>query len=84
MSGVREQLMSSTLDAVARGQKWEYLVLTVEPGESLADARRRLGEHAEYGRWELQRTVHYTGGARRHWLRRRVMRVASTLDVGAA
>ena len=57
--------MSSTLDSVAQGQKWEYLVLTVAPEESLGDARRRLVEHAEYGRWELQRAVHYRGGARR-------------------
>jgi len=78
---MREQLMSSTPDAAARGQKWEYLVVTVAPEESLSDARRRIAEHAEYGRWELQRSVHYRGGARRHWLRRRVMRVASTLEI---
>lgn len=76
---MREQLMSSTLDSIARGQKWEYLVITVSPAESLGDARRRLVEHAEYGRWELQRSVHFRGGARRYWLRRRVVRVASTL-----
>ncbi|MDY6055391.1 DUF5703 family protein [Micrococcus sp.] len=76
---MREQLMSSTLDAAARGQKWEYLVITTGPDQALAEVRRRLAEHAEYGRWELQRTVHYRGGARRYWMRRRVMRVASTL-----
>lgn len=77
---MREQLMSSTLDAISRGQKWEYLVMTVAAHESLADARRRLVEHAEYGQWELQRSVHYRDGARRYWMRRRVMRVASTLQ----
>ena len=46
----------------------------------LADARRRLVEHAEYGQWELQRSVHHRDGARRYWMRRRVMRVASTLQ----
>jgi hypothetical protein len=40
-------------------------------------------EHAEYGKWELQRTVLYRGGARRYWLRRRIIRVRSTLDVRA-
>ncbi|CAM3781144.1 DUF5703 domain-containing protein [Micrococcus flavus] len=80
MDAMREQLMSSTLDSVTRGQKWEYLVLTVAPHESLGEARRRLVDHAEYGGWELQRSVHYRGGARRHWMRRRVMRVASTLE----
>ncbi|TFI50146.1 hypothetical protein E4A41_04205, partial [Micrococcus endophyticus] len=64
---MREQLMSSTLDSIACGQKWEYLVITVSPDESLGDARRRLVEHAEYGRWELQRSVHFRGGARRYW-----------------
>ena len=39
---MREQLMSSTLDAISRGQKWEYLVMTVAAHESLADARRCL------------------------------------------
>ena len=33
---MREQLMSSTLDSIARGQKWEYLVMTVAAHESLA------------------------------------------------
>ena len=37
--------MSSTLDSITRGQKWEYLVLTVAPHESLGDARRRLVDH---------------------------------------
>ncbi|MCV7528547.1 DUF5703 family protein [Micrococcus luteus] len=54
--------------------------MTVAAHESLADARRRLVEHAEYGQWELQRSVHYRDGARRYWMRRRVMRVASTLQ----
>lgn len=71
--------MSSTLDSHSRGQKWEYLVMTVAPHDSLGDARRRLVEHAEYGQWELRRTVLYRGGVRRHWLRRRVTRVPSTL-----
>ncbi len=59
---------------------FEYLVLTVRPGQSIADARRELVEHAEYGKWELRTTRIYRGGMRRYWMRRRVMRVASTLD----
>jgi hypothetical protein len=35
-------------------------------------------EHAEYGRWELSRTVIYEGGVRRMWLRRKIMRVQRT------
>ncbi len=37
-----------------------------------------LSEQAEYGRWELARTVIFVGGARRVWLRRRTMRVERT------
>lgn len=59
---------------------FEYLVLTVRPGQSITDARRELVEHAEYGKWELRTTRIYMGGMRRYWMRRRVMRVVSTLD----
>lgn len=76
---MREQTMSSTLDSISHRQNWEYLVLTVSPDDSLAEARRRLVEHAEYGKWELQRSLLYRGGMRRYWMRRRVMKVRSTL-----
>ncbi|WP_047692550.1 DUF5703 family protein [Kocuria sp. ZOR0020] len=77
---MREQIVHSTaritMDA---DQRFEYLVLTVAPGERVADARMRLSEHAEYGKWELTRSVHLYGGTRKFWMRRRVMRVRSTL-----
>ena len=41
--------------------------------------RRLLTDEAEYGRWELARTRVYVGGARKVWLRRKAMQVASTL-----
>ncbi|WP_277246094.1 DUF5703 family protein [Micrococcus terreus] len=77
---MREQTMSSTLDSITHRQNWEYLVITVSPDESLAQARRRLVEHAEYGKWELQRSLVYRGGMRRFWMRRRIIRVRSTLS----
>ncbi|MET1034700.1 MAG: DUF5703 family protein [Arthrobacter sp.] len=58
---------------------FEYLVMTVRPGQSLAEARRSLAEHAEYGKWELRRSRIYYGGVRRYWMRRRLMRVERTL-----
>lgn len=61
------------------GSTWEYLVITCQPRESLTEVRRRIVEHAEYGKWELRRTLIYTGGVRKHWLRRRVMKVQRTL-----
>lgn len=54
---------------------YEYQVLTFPRSYALADTRRILTDHAEYGRWELARTRTYWGGARRVWLRRRVVRV---------
>ncbi|MET4061433.1 hypothetical protein ABIB35_003005 [Arthrobacter sp. UYP6] len=57
---------------------YEYLVVSVNPSDSISEARRIITEHAEYGKWELQRSCIYRGGARRFWLRRRIMRVRRT------
>ena len=57
---------------------YEYRVLTFDRHTSKAEARQMVREHAEYGRWELSRTVIYEGGLRRIWLRRRIMRVQRT------
>jgi Family of unknown function (DUF5703) len=40
-----------------------------------------LTDAAEYGRWELDRLRLYPDGRRRVVLRRRIIRVRSTLDV---
>ncbi|MFJ7749574.1 DUF5703 family protein [Arthrobacter sp. NPDC097144] len=58
---------------------YEYLVVSVNPGDPVAEARRIIREHAEYGKWELHRSRLYRGGARRFWLRRRIMRVHRTV-----
>jgi hypothetical protein len=63
--------------ALAQGQ-YEYRRLTIAPSVSASDARRRLTDEAEYGRWELARTRIYVGGMREVVLRRRVIRVLST------
>lgn len=60
-------------------KQYEYLVLTVGPDDSLPEARRRLVEHSEYGKWELERSRLYFGGGRRFWLRRRVTQVQRTV-----
>lgn len=60
------------------GRQYEYLVLSVGPRDSLADARQRVREHSEYGRWELERSRLYMGGGRQYWLRRKVMAVERT------
>jgi hypothetical protein len=42
--------------------------------------RRLLTDQAEYGGWELARVRLYPDGSRRVELRRRIIRVRSTLD----
>jgi hypothetical protein len=63
----------------ARGGQYEYRVLRLDRLMSRNDARRLLTDEAEYGRWELARTRLYAGGERKVWLRRKIIRVRSTL-----
>lgn len=68
---------------VERGRSpedYEYQIVTIPRRESLASVRRDLTDRAEYGRWELARTRVYMGGEKKVWLRRRIIRVASTLE----
>lgn len=59
--------------------QYEFRVLTLPPTASRSRVRQLLTEEAEYGRWELARTRLYLGGARKVWLRRKIIRVRSTL-----
>lgn len=63
----------------AQGGEYEYRVVTINRSTSRSDAVRLLTGEAEYGRWELARTLLYVGGDRRVWLRRKIIRVSSTL-----
>ena len=76
---MRETLKPASTSPGAPLRQYEYLEITVSAGESVPTAYQRLREHAEYGKWELHRVVHLYSGARKHWLRRRVMRVERTL-----
>ncbi|MGC5616989.1 DUF5703 family protein [Georgenia sp. Z1491] len=58
---------------------YEFRTMTIPPDVGRSDARRLITAEAEYGRWELARSVLYEGGARKIVLRRRAMRVVSTL-----
>ena len=55
----------------------EYEVRVIEFGREVprSQIRQQLSEDAEYGHWELFRTRIYTGGRRRSWLRRKIIRV---------
>lgn len=59
--------------------EYEVKVLTLPRTTSRGDVRRLLTEQAEYGKWELARLCLYVGGSRKVWLRRRIIRVQSTL-----
>lgn len=58
---------------------YEFRVVTVDRTTSRSELRTLLSQEAEYGHWELARTLLYVGGTRKVWLRRRVQRVPSTL-----
>lgn len=64
---------------IAQGGHYEFRVVTLPRSTSGVDACRLLTDEAEYGRWELARTLLYAGGERRVWLRRKIIRVESTL-----
>jgi hypothetical protein len=59
--------------------QYEFRTVRFDRSTSRTDARRLLTDEAEYGRWELHRSVVYAGGERRVELRRRIIRVRSTL-----
>lgn len=63
-----------------RASHFEYREVRLPRYTSPSDARKLLTEAAEYGRWELARTSLYLGGERRVWLRRRIIKVTSTLE----
>ena len=59
---------------------YEYQRLTMPRGTPRPVAQRLLTEAAEHGHWELDRLRLYPDGRRRVVLRRRIMRVRSTLS----
>jgi hypothetical protein len=77
MGPMEEQLTDPSRPGVPGrdGTEYEYRILTLPRGTSRNEARQLLTEHAEYGRWELARVRLYMGGARKVWLRRRILRV---------
>jgi hypothetical protein len=77
----RTNLRQGRIDGPDATRQYEYRVLTIPRSTSRNDARRLLTDEAEYGRWELARTLLYTGGERKVWLRRRIIRVRSTLGL---
>lgn len=50
---------------------WEYRPLRIPAGISRRAATTQLAINAEFGGWELCRTLLYSDGSRRMWLRRK-------------
>jgi hypothetical protein len=58
---------------------YTYLDIFIPRGISREAARQLLTEHAEYGQWELSLVRLHPDGSRRVRLRRKIIRVRSTL-----
>jgi hypothetical protein len=61
--------------------EYEYQRMVLPRGTSRNAAQRVLTEAAEHGHWELDRVRLYPDGTRKVVLRRRIIRVKSTLPV---
>lgn len=79
MPGKNHETAVAKRRAGANAAYYEYRTVTLPGTISRGDVRKLLTDEAEYGRWELARTRLYLGGTRKVWLRRRAMRVPSTL-----
>jgi hypothetical protein len=75
----RRNLNGGPLGSNDVARQYEYRVVTIPRSTSRGDASRLLTDEAEHGRWELARTLLFVGGERKVWLRRRIIRVRSTL-----
>jgi hypothetical protein len=64
---------------VAKMVEYEYQRIDLPRHVSRNVARRLLTDAAEYGRWELDRLRLYPDGRRKVVLRRRTMKIRSTL-----
>lgn len=53
---------------------WEYQPVRLPPDITRISATVQLGIRAEFGGWELARTLLYADGSRKVWLRRKLSR----------
>jgi Family of unknown function (DUF5703) len=66
------------------GMEYEFQRLSLPRTVSRSAVRRLLTDHAEYGGWELARLRLFPDGSRKVELRRRIIRVRSTLGMYAS
>ncbi len=55
---------------------WEYQPVRLPPDVTRISATVQLGVRAEFGGWELMRTLLYADGTRKVWLRRKITRTS--------
>lgn len=73
------QVRGLPLESGRAAEDYEFQIITVPRSSSVGQVRAALTDQAEYGRWEHARTRIYLGGGKKVWLRRRIIRVESTL-----
>lgn len=71
-------IVTPTRRVASADSRFDWRVVDIPREVTRAEARALLTEQAEYGRWDLIRSQTFIGGARRVWLRRRVMNVRRT------
>ncbi len=66
-----------------RSHPVEYQIERVRLGRHISRraVRQLLTDQAEYGGWELARLRRYADGSREVWMRRKIIKVMSSLDV---
>ncbi|WP_228373503.1 DUF5703 family protein [Demequina gelatinilytica] len=73
-------IVTPTRGMPSQDSRYHWRVVDIPSEVTRSEARALLTEQAEYGRWELIRSQRFVGGARRVWLRKRVMNVRRTDD----
>lgn len=64
------------MSADGSDDEWEYRPLRLPAGISRRTATTQLAIHAEFAGWELSRTLLYSDGTRKVWLRRKRTKAA--------
>ena len=66
--------MGDALEPSVVDGDWEYQPVRLPPDVTRISAAVELGLRAQFGGWELSRTLLYADGTRKVWLRRRASR----------
>lgn len=79
MSSVKLRIAALRSRTARSSVHFELKEVYIPSGASKLEVQQALSEAAEYGRWELVRSKLYVGGERRVWLRRKALKMSSTL-----